>query len=215
MKYYSTLPVTALVAFSSINLLVFLQIIPSGLEQLNLYQASLENYFYLLIILIILLESIVYVGFYFPGQFFAVLLVIGSNPSFADIVLLTAAMVIAATVGSIINYCIGRYSISSGQHAVEQTKLKHLLLAMIHMNSLAFFMVSQGANRHSIRIVFLAGLLNLPYYLVLIASTAYLSDEVMQIAENTVLLFSLLLIWLCVALSLDFKKHRSTNKQSV
>lgn len=215
MKYYSTLPVTALVAFSAVNLLVYWNIIPSGLEQLNVYQASLENYFYLLIVLIILLESIVYVGFYFPGQFFAVLLVIGSNPSFNDIVLLTLAMVTAATLGSVINYCIGRYSSSPPEQFHQKTKLKHLLLAMIHMNSLAFFMVSRGANRNSFRIVLLAGLLNLPYYLVLIASTAYLGDEVMQIAENTAVLFSLLFVWLCVALVLDVKKRRSTNRQSI
>lgn len=215
MKYYSTLPVTALFAFTTINLLVFWNILPSGLEQLNSYQDSLENYFYLLIVLIILLESIVYVGFYFPGQFFAVVLVIGSGPSFNDIVILTLAMVTAATLGSVINYCIGRYSSSSPEQQGQKTKLKHLLLAMIHMNSLAFFMVSQGANRHSMGVVFLAGLLNLPYYLLLITSTAYLSDEVMQIAENTALLFSLLFIWLCIALILDLNKHRSTNKQSV
>jgi membrane-associated protein len=57
-------------------------------------------------------------------------------------------------------------------------------------------------------VVWLAGLLNLPYYLALIATTAYLSDEVMKLAENSVLLFSLLGVWLAVALFLDINKHR-------
>lgn len=209
MKYYSTLPLTALVAFSTINILVYWNIIPSGLEQLNLYQSQLQNYFYLLIVLIIFLESIVYVGFYFPGQFFAVLLVIGASPSFNDILMLTLAMVTAATIGSTVNYGIGRFTSASTDTSQEKTPLKHLLLAMIHMNSLAFFMLAQGAKRKSMRVVLLAGFINLPYYLVLIASTAWLSEEVMQIAENTPLLFSLLSLWLVVALVLDIKKRRA------
>lgn len=212
MKYYSTLPLTALVAFSTINLLVYWNIIPSGLEQLNQYQSQLQGYFYLLIVLIIFLESIVYVGFYFPGQFFAVLLVIGANPTLNDILMLTLAMVTAATTGSIVNYSIGRFSSSPSSDPQAPTPLKHLLLAMIHMNSLAFFMLAQGANRKSIKVVMLAGLINLPYYLVLIASTAWLSEEVMQIAENTALLFTLLSIWLGIAFLLDINKHRINKK---
>lgn len=213
MKYYSTLPITALLAFTTINLMVHWNIIPSGLEQLNLYQDSLAGYFYLLIVLIIFLESIVYVGFYFPGQFFAVLLVIGASPSLSDIVMLTFAMVAAATAGSVVNYGIGRFTAKSPPESHAKTKLKHLLLAMIHMNSLAFFMLAQGANRKPIKVVLLAGLLNLPYYLVIIASTAFLSDEVMQIAENTPLLFTLLSIWLVLAIYLDFRRSKSTPDQ--
>lgn len=213
MKYYSTLPLTALFAFSLINLLVLFELIPSGLEQLNSYQDSLENYFYLLILLIILLESIVYVGFYFPGQFFAVILVIGANPDAGDILLLTAAMVAAATTGSLVNYSIGRMTSKNHGESIEKTKLKHLLLAMIHMNSLAFFMLAQGAARKPIRIVLLAGVLNLPYYLLLIGSTAYMSEQVMGIAENTPLLYSLLAIWLGIAIHLDVTKRRHAKQQ--
>lgn len=207
MKFYSTLPLTALVAFSLINLLVYWQIIPPGLAILSELETLFADYFYVLIMFIILLESIVYVGFYFPGQFFAVLLVISAKPQTSDIVALTLAMVIAATLGSLINYLLGRFNSDEFDNR-ESTSIKSLLLAMIHMNSLAFFMFSQGANHKPIRIVWLAGLLNLPYYLALIAATAYLSEEVMQVAENSILLFSLLGTWLAVALFLDIKKHR-------
>jgi membrane-associated protein len=207
MKFYSTLPLTALLAFSFINILVQWQIIPSGLTILSELQALFADYFFVLIMLIILLESIVYIGFYFPGQFFAVLLVISAKPQVSDLFTLTLAMVIAATLGSFINYLLGRFNRSEYDDK-SQTSVKSLLLAMIHMNSLAFFMFAQGANHKPIRVVWLAGLLNLPYYLALIATTAYLSDEVMQLAENSVLLFSLLGVWLAVALFLDINKHR-------
>lgn len=207
MKYYISLPITALIAFSAINLLIYYDVIPPGLQLLEQLQGNLGDSFYLLLMLIILAESIVYVGFYFPGQFFAVLLVITAKPDWTDIGMLTLAMVAAATLGSAINYGLGRIR-SSDSTDNSPSKTKHLLLAMIHMNSLAFFMFSQGLNHRPFKIVLLAGLLNLPYYLLLIATTAFLSDEVMQIAENTILLYSLLTIWLLVAGVLDIKRRQ-------
>jgi membrane-associated protein len=207
MKYASYLPITALVALTLINVLVSFNILPPGMQILESLQGGLDQGFYFVIFLIILLESIIYVGFYFPGQFFAVLLVIGAKPTTMDVVYLTVAMVIAATIGSIINYFLGK-KIKNEDEKVSQTKLKHLLLAMIHINSLAFFMFSQGANNKSFKVVWLAGLLNLPYYLLLIAGTAVLSEQVMSMAENTVLLFSMIGIWLAIALIYDVKKHR-------
>ncbi len=213
MKYYTTLPVTAVFAFSLMSALVYFGIIPPGLSLLDQIQGQMNDYFYLLIMTIILLESIVYVGFYFPGQFFAVVLVITSQPTMSDVVALTVAMVMAATIGSVINYGIGRAN-SAKYNEKSPTQLRHLLLAMIHMNSLAFFMVAQGANHKPMRVVWLAGLLNLPYYLALLAATAFLSEEVMQIAENSALVFTLLALWLVIAFVLDVRKYRSA-KQSL
>ena len=65
------------------------------------------------------------------------------------------------------------------------------------------------------RVVWLAGLLNLPYYLALIAATAFLSEEVMQIAENSALVFSLLALWLVIAFILDVRKYRSAKQSSL
>jgi membrane-associated protein len=206
MKYYTTLPLTALFALSLISLLVYLQIVPPGLDILQSMQGSFGRYFYLLILVIILLESIVYVGFYFPGQFFAVVLVVLSEPQIADILLLTTVMVVAATIGSCINYYLGR-RFGSQQVEVYSISLKRLMLAMVHINSLAFFMFFQGANKQSVKIIALAGVLNLPYYLLLLLGTALLSERVMQIAENTWLLIALVSIWLSVACYLDYKKH--------
>lgn len=208
MKYASILPFSALFALLLIATLVNFELIPPGAELLELIKSSYKENIYWVIFLIILLESIIYIGFYFPGQFFAVLIVVGANPSTKDIALLTLAMVGAATLGSIINYCLGRYSKNKEDNDHNPSKLSRLLLAMIHINSLAFFMFAQGAHRKSIKIVALAGLFNLPYYLLLIAGTAVLSEQVMAMAENTYILFSVILIWLAIALFLDVKKHR-------
>jgi membrane-associated protein len=71
-------------------------------------------------------------------------------------------------------------------------------------------MFNQGAQHKSKRIIIFAGLLNLPYYLLLIAGTAVLSEKVMAFAENTSFLFSAIGIWLLVALYLDIKNIRSS-----
>ncbi|MBT1451998.1 hypothetical protein KJ365_13980 [Glaciecola sp. XM2] len=214
MKFASYLPLTALIALTVITLLVNYDVIPPGLQILEKLEGALDEGFYLVIFFIILLESIIYVGFYFPGQFFAVLLVIGAKPTATDVVYLTVAMVLAATLGSIINYFLGK-NLKNKDEIETETKLRHLLLAMIHINSLAFFMFSQGANGKSFRVVWLAGLLNLPYYLLLIAGTAVLSEQVMSMAENSVLLFTLIGIWLSISLVYDVRKHRLATKAAV
>lgn len=209
MKYASTLPLTALLAISLITFLTSAGILPPGIRALESMQSALGDYAYLLIFLIILLEAIIYVGFYFPGQFFAVLLVVLAEPSWMDILWLTVAMVAGATFGALINFHLGRQS-AAGKSNIEKVRLSHLLLAMIHINSLAFFMFNQGAKGQNQKIVWLAGVLNLPYYLILIVGTAFLSEEVMQLAENTVLLFSLISIWLALAIFWDIKQKRMT-----
>lgn len=209
MKYNAFLPFSALIALLTISVLVQFNVLPAGSELLKDINAALNEGFYWVIFLIILLESIVYVGFYFPGQFFAVLLVVGSKPTITDIAYLTIAMVFAATIGSLINYALGRASNrSNSTQNNSKPKLKQLILAMIHINSLAFFMFAQGANKRSIKVVALAGLLNLPYYLLLITGTAVLSEEVMAMAENTYLLVAVISIWLITALYFDIKKYK-------
>ena len=75
-------------------------------------------------------------------------------------------------------------------------------------------MFSQGANRRGIQVVLLAGLLNLPYYCLLIVATSVLSEQVLQMAENTWLLAGVIGIWLVIALSIDIKKHGLLDKKS-
>jgi membrane-associated protein len=197
---------------------------PSGITILEELKVTFAGYLYALILIIILAESIVYVGFYFPGQFFAVLLVVLAKPQWQDIVYLTLCMVVAATLGSGINYYLG-YRLAKpnnakkspekdgAQHeehkATDEFSIKYLLIAMIHINSLAFYMFKQGELNRPIKVVWFAGLLNLPYYLLLIFATAVLSEEVLQLAENTVFLITAISIWLLISGYLDYKKYRT------
>ncbi|MFW8589436.1 hypothetical protein ACOI22_01395 [Glaciecola sp. 2405UD65-10] len=213
MKYNAFLPFSALIALAMISIFVHFKIVPPGADLLNEINDVFKDGFYGVIFLIILLEAIVYIGFYFPGQFFAVILVVGAKPTALDIVYLTLAMVLAATLGSLLNYELGKASTKHRSEEDQPPSWKQLLLAMIHINSLAFFMFSQGAKGRARKIVYLAGLLNLPYYLLLIAATSLLSEQVMAMAENTILLISLIGVWLCVAVYLDVKKYRQEHSE--
>ncbi|GLP95761.1 DedA family protein [Paraferrimonas sedimenticola] len=212
MQRASTLPLTALVAFCSIQAAIYFGWLPPADQLLQTAQQGMGSYLYWFAFLIILLESIVYVGFYFPGQFFAVLLVIAMQPGAGGVAALTLAMVAAATIGSCINYGIGYRLGRASSPEQPQTKLRHLLLAMIHINALAFFMLNRGVNRANPKVVLLAGLLNLPYYLALIAATSLMSEQVGRLAENTYMLLGLILVWLVVALGLDYKRARADNQ---
>jgi membrane-associated protein len=69
-------------------------------------------------------------------------------------------------------------------------------------------MFSQGSQQKSWKVIGLAGLLNLPYYLLLIAGTAVLSEQVMAMVENTALLISIVCVWLAIALMYDVKQYK-------
>ncbi len=214
MRLHSLLPLSALLVFCTLQMLLHSALLPSADLLLSTLQQHLSDHLLLFAFLIILLESIIYLGFYFPGQFFAVLLVLTSQPSATNIGALTLAMVAAATTGSLFNYMLGRqmaYTDGNGQ-PVER---RQLLLAMIHINALAFFMFHQGRNRRSPAVIALAGLLNLPYYGLLIALTLLLSEQVGSLAENSKILFGLLLSWLMVAIWWDIKAAKGqTAEQS-
>ena len=216
MRYHSLLPISALLSISVFSLLIHLNIMPSGITILEELKIAFAGYLYALILIIILAESIVYVGFYFPGQFFAVLLVVLAKPQWQDIVYLTLCMVVAATLGSGINYCLGHRLAKSNnakkslqkdgaqQEDYEETdefSIKYLLIAMIHINSLAFYMFKQGEQNRPLKVVWFAGLL--------IFATSFLSEEVLQLAENTVFLITAISIWLLISGYLDYKKYRA------
>jgi membrane-associated protein len=93
--------------------------------------------------LIIFAESIIYLGFYIPGQFIAVILVISSVHSIWDIVPLTLVSIIAVTLAAFVNYTIGSFFRSQYQKPTK-TDYKKLFISMIHINTLALALFDAG-----------------------------------------------------------------------
>lgn len=216
MKYYSTLPLTALIVIIGLSVLIEYSIVPSGSELLTMLRNADTMPIYWLLFLIILLEAIIYIGFYFPGQFFAVIIVVIGESTLGSIINLTLIMVAAATLASLINYSLGRYLVANRQansiksESSNSIEWRKLLPAMIHINALAFFMFNHGSKKGSRKILWASGLINLPYYLLLVVATSLLSEQVMKIAESPFLIVALVSLWLGVAMFFDWRKYRAS-----
>lgn len=144
--------------------------------------------------LIIFAESIIYVGFYLPGQFIAVILVISGSDSLWDILPLTLISLVAVTLAASLNYGIGSIFREKNQ-SVTPIDYKKLLLSMIHINTLALALFEAGKMRYPKWIIVVVGLLNLPYYLIMIAVVYQFQDAARELGENPYYLLIALIIW--------------------
>lgn len=207
--HYRKLPTTAICVVLGLHVLSTWQLIPNGMTLLTLIREHFAQELYLFAFVIIFLEAIIYVGFYLPGQFLAVLLVLAAEPSLSALLSLTLVMVIAASAASLVNFFLGQQAYNKMPTELEmqpKIKIKQLLLAMIHINSLAFFIYTQASKGASWRICAYAAWLNLPYYFMLIVLTMTLENQVMSLAENSVLLMVVLSGWWLVAYYFDRQK---------
>lgn len=190
MKY--AIPLSALIIYSLIFLSIQIGVLP---ELTNVFNVDNLGYsLFLFLFLIILLESIIYIGFYLPGQFIAVILVTGSNYGFLGVIGLTLISIFAVTLAATINYYLGYFFLSKKEE--KTVDYKKLLLSMIHINTLALFMFEQGSKKGPKKLIVLTGILNLPYYFIIIGITYYFKDSILQVAENPYTVFILLIIWL-------------------
>jgi membrane-associated protein len=97
--------------------------------------------------LVIFAESIIYIGFYLPGQFIAVILVISGSDSVWDILPLTLVSLLAVTIAAMVNYTIGSLFRENDQRSTK-IDYKKLLLSMIHINTLALALFEAGKMRY-------------------------------------------------------------------
>lgn len=199
----SLIPLSGLVVYSAILLLEKLQVIPDPAIALQGLSGLYGEWSFLLLFLVILIESIVYVGFYFPGQLFAVLIVLLNDFSWFNLIMLTLISIVAVTLSAGINYRLG----SLRRLEKKEFRLKELLLAMLHINLLALYMFQLGASRSHKKVILYAGLLNVPYYLLLIAGTFLIRDQISIITEDTYFLLSLLCVWTLFTVVLDIREH--------
>jgi hypothetical protein len=66
---------------------------------------------------------------------------------------------------------------------------------MIHINTLALALFEAGKRRYSKWIIAIVGILNLPYYLIMIALVYYFQDATRELGENPYYLLVTLILW--------------------
>ena len=201
----SFIPLSGLVIYLIILLLEGLNLLP--VPSFDQFIALYGHYSFILLFAAILIESIVYLGFYFPGQLFAVLMVIQNDFTLMNVILLTIISIISVVIAASINYTLG-YLLSNKKRAFRK---KDLLIAMLHINLLALYMFELGASRAPKRSILYAGFLNIPYYMLLIAGTFLIKDQLMIIEDSYFLLF-LIIAWSIYAVIMDVVEYRKKRK---
>jgi membrane-associated protein len=206
MKYNSLVPLSGLFLYLLIILLIYLGILP---ESSNFFESLNNNYSYLILFFVILIESILYLGFYFPGQLIAVFLVAYSGGNFLDFLVLLFISIFAVTIAAAINYFLGYLTSNEKINYNKKINYKELLLAMIHINILALYIYKKGREKSSKKVILLAGLLNIPYYLLMILVIYFFQDQILGFVDNSYFLGIFLLIWFVFSLRNDIKNKIS------
>jgi len=209
LKYRSLVPVSGLVIYSVVLLLENFGIIPDPRLSLQSFAAAYAEYSFIFMFLIILIESIAYMGFYFPGQLFAVLIVIVNDFTWLNVLWLTLVSILAVTISAAINYRIGMLLPAKKR----DFSLKELLVAMLHINLLALYMVELGASRAKKTAILYAGLLNIPYYILLIAGTFLIREQIQLVAEDSYFLLGLLALWAGISVIIDLRTRKKQHRK--
>lgn len=193
-------PVSAIIVYTLVLSWIYLGILPDPTFISEYIRNLNSSFIFLILFLIILLESIIYLGFYLPGQFIAVLVVIGYAAKIQDIVLLSVVSILAVTLWAIINYSLWYFVSKKSIKKQEKIDYKNLLFSMIHINTIALYIFDQWQKRAPKKIIFLTGLLNFPYYLLIIWITYLLKNEILSVSENSFILYGILFLWLWISL---------------
>lgn len=203
---YTKLPLAILLIYITFTTAGHFGWIPTGLELLEQLRSTVgENWFWL-VVFCIFLEALVVISLYFPGQYIAALLVILSGPSTGDIMLLSLAMVIACTLGSAVNYTIGRYL--STETETKPINYKSLFPALIHSSGLAIYTFNWGLQKGTWKLVPMSFLLNMPYYILILFTTVAFGEQIIAATDNPIVLGSALAIWLGISIYRDIKLNK-------
>jgi membrane protein DedA with SNARE-associated domain len=213
------LPLTAFVFYLLVLSLWQIGLIPGPVEILHFLEDLYNKYGYFGLTLATFLESIAYLGLYFPGSAIIALAVFLSDGSF--ITLLTISVIVAATltVTATINYLLGRYV--SRNHLFEEEALnksvkisKGLISSMLHPNLLAFYFFNAGLERHNFKKIFFVPIFMIPYGYIFGFVLSRFSKVAKQSLESPGFLITLILIWLTTAYIVEAKRIKKGKKQS-
>ena len=193
------IPASAIFVYSVVLLWIYFGILPDPSMLWEYIKTFNSSIIFLVLFLIILLESIIYLWFYLPGQFIAVLVVIGYAAKIQDIILLSLVSILSVTLWAIINYSLWYFLAKNDTQKQEKIDYKNLLFSMIHINTIALYMFDQWQKKAPKKIIFLTGLLNFPYYLLIIWITYLLKNEVLSVSENSFILYGILFLWLWIS----------------
>lgn len=207
------LPLSALVFYLSVLLLWQLGLIPSPGNILLFLENLYESYGLTGLFFASFLESIVYLGLYFPGSFIIALAVVLSDGTFQSLFTISLIVALTLTMTSIINYVLGRVVAMKKlkeEESLEKKLIfsKGLFISMLHPNALAFYFFNSGIEKQNFMKIAAVPLFMIPYGLAL----AYLFYSIREPLKNTIespfIMITIILAWLLIAYLTKEKKDK-------
>ncbi|MFH1311137.1 MAG: hypothetical protein ABIH65_01895 [Nanoarchaeota archaeon] len=211
------LPLSAIIIYLLIGLLIGLNIIPPRSEIVILLENLYQRYGLIALFLSALLEGIVYLGFYFAGGTIILFVVLFSDGKFLSFLNISIVVAVALIIASFINYFFGFYvikkNLKKSRNISEKNKIsKGLLFSALHPNSLAFYFFNLGLKKESIWKILFVPLIMIPYGFLLACIFYFIKPFIENNIKNSPLMITVLLSWFTIAFIIK-NKHILNKKK--
>ena len=208
------LPLSALIFCVIAMILWKFQLIPDPKEILKFLEDLYYSYGYFGLITATFLESIVYLGIYFPGSLIVALAVFLSDGSFISLLRISFLVSITLTFTAAINYWLGRYvsrqDFGEKKEIIKESELfsKGLLVSMLHPNLLAFYFFSAGLEKQNFKKIVYVPIFMIPYGYLFGFVLSRFSESARKGLENPNFIITLIIIWLILSFILENRRKK-------
>jgi len=194
-------PLSALVFYTTVVLLIYLNIIPSPQELIPFLETLYDKFGLIGIFITLLIEGTAYVGLYFPGTSIFALSVIFASGSFVSLVKIILVATVALTICSMWNYWGGRFfRLRKNNVETQKSAEKSLFLSFFHPDLLAFYFFHRGLTKKNFWKIFYLPLLLIPYGFVLVFTLAHFSSIIKDhFIGNPVVIILAIFAWFFVS----------------
>jgi len=213
IKKIPILPISALAFYLLTIILWKLELIPEPKEILNILEGLYTRYGYLGLIIATFLESIVYLGLYFPGSLIIALAVFFSDGSYPELLIISVIVALTLTVTAVINYFLGRY-VSIKKFSKSKMISKGLFLSMLHPDFLAFFFFNEGLTNRGFKKVVYVPIIMIPYGFIFALLLSKFSGPARQTLENPSILLAFILLWIMSSFIFSYKRRKIVKEVS-
>lgn len=220
IKHIPILPLSALIFLGFAMVLWNIGIIPEPKEILQILENLYYNYGFLGLIIATFLESLVYIGMYFPGSLIIALAVFLSDGSFASLLTISILVALTLTVTAVINYLAGRFVSSRNffekKEFIRESEVlsKGLLVSMLHPNLLAFYFFNAGLEKKNFKKIIYLPFFMIPYGYLFALLLSKFSEPARQGLENPNIILAIIAVWLVFTFVLELRKSKKAAKQS-
>ena len=215
------IPISTLIVYCCILFLIYLQVLPPFSVMLDFLESLYFRFGYVGLFISAFLESIVYIGLYFPGSFIIVLSVLLSNGTIVEFLSISCVTALAITLANCINYYIGRkqllkrfISVDTHKKKGAKSQQKHVhswtefLIMVSHPTLLTFHSFRQGIEKRSWKFLLYTFPILWAWGFSLCFIIFPLKDVFSVLIESVTSVIVLIILWICIATGVTMYQNR-------